>query len=420
MTVNKTQRRSVSRVVTAGVAGAVTLALAGCAGGSGGGATDGPLSLYTWVSSESDSQQWEDFIAGAQEEDPALDITIEGPSFSDYWTKVKTRLSGDNPPCLLTTQAARAQELEGVLMPLDDLIQENDFDTSAIDESMLQGMTVDGTIRAIPYDAEPIVLFYNVEAFDAAGITAPTVEYSRDQFISDAKALTNGDRKALAIAPGMFIPNAWALADGAPAVTSDGQLDLTNPAFAEQIQSFFDLVSVENIARAPEAADASDVSQQAFINGDVDMLIEGPWMYGTFDEAADFTVGVTIVPSSSGEASAMTAGSGFGIAANCNRPQEAFEAIVALTATSVQEQQAVKRGIVPSRIEALPSWSEGKSAGAAEAVSALLDNATAQITTTSWNQVETLMTQYGVEGYRGDKSAEEILEIIQNSAASAG
>ncbi|WP_449407199.1 ABC transporter substrate-binding protein [Microbacterium maritypicum] len=415
---NAVPSRRAKRLILTGVAGLAAVTLAGCASGSGGGGeAGGPLVLYTWAASEGDQAQWADFISGAQAEDPDLDISVEGPSFADYWTKVKTRLSGANPPCLLTTQAARAQELGDLLMPLDDLIEKAGFDTSEIDSSMLSGMTVDGTIRAIPYDAEPIVLFYNVEAFQAAGLELPGTEYTRDQFVSDAKALTNGEKKGLAIAPGIFIPNAWSLADGVPAVTEDGDLDLTNDDFVDQIQSFFDLVAVDQVAKAPEAADGSEVSQQAFTSGEVPMLIEGPWMYGSFADAADFTLGVTIVPSTSGTAAAMTAGSGFGIAANCERPDEAFAAIEALTSVSVQEKQAEARGIVPARIEALPAWAEGKTEGAADVVEALLADATPQRTTPTWNQVETLMTQYGVQGYRGELTAAEIMETIQNSVA---
>ena len=412
-------RTAARRAVTRGaVAFLMTgaLALTACSGGGGGGgSSDGTLDLYTWVSSESDRAQWESFVSEAQKQDPDLDISIDGPSFADYWTKVKTRLSGSNPPCLLTTQAARAQELQGLLKPLDDLIAENDFDTSEIDASMLEGMTVDGTIRAIPYDAEPVVLFYNADLFAEAGLEAPGVTYTREQFISDAKALTTRDQKGLAISTGVFIPNAWSIADGVEAVTADGELDLTNPDFVEQVQSFFDLVGTEGIADAPEAADGSDVSQAAFTGGDAAMLIEGPWMYGTFEEAADFELGVSIVPSTSGEASAMTAGSGFGIAETCDDPDAAFKAITELTATPVLEAQAKSRGIVPSRADAVPAWAEGKAEGAADVIDALLANATAQKTTTSWNQVETLFTQYGVEGFRGDKTAAEILETIQNS-----
>lgn len=413
---NAVSNRRMKHLIVTGAAGLTALTLAGCAGTSaGGGEAGGPLVLYTWAASEGDQAQWADFIDGATAEDPELDISVEGPSFSDYWTKVKTRLSGSNPPCLLTTQAARAQELGDLLMPLDDLIEKSGFDADDIDESMLSGMTVDGTIRAIPYDAEPIVLFYNVEAFQAAGLELPTTTYTRDQFVADAKALSDGDKKGLALAPGIFIPNAWSLADGVAAVTEDGELDLTNPEFVEQMQSFFDLVSVEAVAQAPEAADGSEVSQQAFTSGEVAMLIEGPWMYGSFAEAADFTLGVAIVPSTSGEASAMTAGSGFGIAANCERPDEAFAAVEALTSLSVQEKQAEARGIVPARIEALPAWAEGKTEGASDVVEALLSNATPQRTTPTWNQVETLMTQYGVQGYRGELTAEEIMDTIQSS-----
>jgi multiple sugar transport system substrate-binding protein len=135
------------------MAGAMT-ALAGCSSG-GSAAADGTLSMYTWVSSQSDRDQWESFVSLAQKEDPDLKITIDGPNFNDYWTKVKTRLSGSNPPCILTTQAARAQELEGLLLPLDDLIASNKVDTSDYDASMLDGMTVDGTIRAIPMRSPP-------------------------------------------------------------------------------------------------------------------------------------------------------------------------------------------------------------------------------------------------------------------------
>ena len=92
-------------------------------------------------------------------------------------------------------------------------------------------------------------------------------------------------------------------------------------------------------------------------------------------------------------------------------------AIQALTSVSVQEKQAEARGIVPARIEALPAWAEGKTEGAADVVEALLADATPQRTTPTWNQVETLMTQYGVQGYRGELTAEEIMETIQNSVA---
>ncbi|MBQ3360141.1 MAG: hypothetical protein IJG47_14745, partial [Microbacterium sp.] len=83
---NAVSTRRAKRLILTGVAGLSALALAGCAsggGGGGGGAAGGPLVLYTWAASEGDQAQWADFISGAQAEDPDLDISVEGPSFSD-------------------------------------------------------------------------------------------------------------------------------------------------------------------------------------------------------------------------------------------------------------------------------------------------------------------------------------------------
>ncbi|GAB3537494.1 hypothetical protein GCM10027403_21780 [Arthrobacter tecti] len=375
----------------------------------------GALTMYTWTGGAA-RDTWESFVTQAQAEMPDLEVAIEGPSFVDYWTKVKTRLSGDNPPCILTTQAARTQELESLLMPLDDLVAEQGLDVSDFNEAMINGMTVDGTLRAIPYDAEPFVLWYNADAFRAAGLELPTTNYSREQFIADAKALTTENQMGLVVNNKFDSLNAWSIADEVTAV-EDNQLTMAEPDFVDQMQSFFELGHVHGIVDAPEASDDATATHNAFLSGEGAMLIEGPWNYGVFADGADFELGMTTVPSTTGDPHAMIAGSGFGIAANCDQPQAAFEAIIAMTSTSVQEQQAAAGGIVPSRIEALPAWSEGKPAEATAVIEALLENSTAQETTPNFNQVSTLYTQYAVQGFRGEQSAAEIAETIQGSAS---
>jgi multiple sugar transport system substrate-binding protein len=408
----------VPRRTIAALAGAsLVVGLAACGGGSSGAAQpDGSLMLYTWVSSQSDRAQWEEFVAAGQKTLPDLKVQIDGPSFEDYWTKVKTRLSGGDPPCLLTTQAARAQELNGVLAPLDDLMAANGVSKSDFDPSMIDGMTVDGSVRAIPYDAEPLVVFYNVDRFKQAGLPLPGTTFTRDQFIADAKALTSGDHYGLGISPGLFSALGYTTAGGSTWL-KDGALDLTNPAFVSDMQWYFDLVNVQGVAKSPEASTKSDELQQAFINGDIAMLSEGPWNYGTFAESAKFELGMAVVPSPSGQPHAMTAGSGFGIASNCADKEGAFRAIMAMTTKDALGSVAASRGIVPSRSESLPAWSQGKSPQSTAVIEASLGNATAQRTTDTWNQVETLFTQYMSEGFRGQRTAADVLGTIQSSVA---
>jgi multiple sugar transport system substrate-binding protein len=415
MLVRPTPMSAVRRTIAALAGASLVLGIAACGGNSSGGARpDGSLLLYTWVGSESDRAQWEEFVAAGQRALPDLKVDIDGPSFEDYWTKVKTRLAGGDPPCLLTTQAARAQELTGLLAPLDDLMAANAVSKDDFDPSMIEGMTVDGTVRAIPYDAEPLVVFYNADRFKEAGLPLPGTTYTRDQFLADAKALTHGDHYGLGISPGLFSALGYTTAGGSTWL-KDGALDLTNPAFVSDMQWYFDLVDVQGVAKSPEASTTSDELQQAFINGDVDILSEGPWNYGTFAKAVNFELGMAVIPSPSGQPRAMTAGSGFGIATTCADKEAAFRAIMAMTSVDALSAVAASRGIVPSRTESLPAWSEGKSPQATDVIEASLDNAVAQRTTETWNQVETLFTQYMSEGFRGQRTAADILGTIQST-----
>jgi len=150
---------------------------------------------------------FEKVVDAAKEKDPNFTLTFDGPAFNDYWTKVKTRMVASDAPCILTTQAARAQELSGLLEPLDSYMEAAGIKASDYNAAMMQGMTVDGKVLALPYDAEPDVLYYNREMFEKAGLEAPSTSYTTEQFLKDAKALTGDGKYGIAVnalCPGYF------------------------------------------------------------------------------------------------------------------------------------------------------------------------------------------------------------------------
>ena len=232
------------RAAAALLCATLALGLGACSGGSKDKSAQASK-MYTWVSNESDRAQWDTFVKGVQETDPNFKLDIEGPSFQDYWTKIKTRMSSADAPCIVTTQAARAQELGELLTPLDDLAKEAGLDLTKYNQAMMQGMTVDGKVRAIPYDAEPMVLFYNKTMFAQAGLKEPGTDYTYEQFLSDAKALTKDGVQGFAVAPDISYPYLpFAFANGNVPV-KDGKLNITDPGFVADIQQTFDLVGCE-------------------------------------------------------------------------------------------------------------------------------------------------------------------------------
>lgn len=400
---------------------AAVLGTAACGGSSGSGSGPSGSSaaasqMYTWVSNEGDRQQWQSFVDGAKQADPNFTLTFEGPAFDQYWTKVKTRMAASDAPCILTTQAARAQELKHILAPLDQLAKDAGLDLSQYNPAMMKALTVDGTVRAIPYDAEPMVLYYNKTMFKKAGIPEPGLDYTRDQFLKDAKALTQGNVMGFAVAPDFsypYLPLAFANGD---APVKDGALDLTNPAFVADIQWVFDLVDKEKVAAAPNPADTTDVPMQGFQAGKVAMIVEGPWFYTSIHEGTKDQVGVAVLPSTDGKAIGMLQGSGFGVSTKCPDKKAAFANIMKITTPEVIAYVGKHRGTVPSIESSISGWAEGKPAGDVEVIKALVTDGKALETTGNWNQVSTLFNQYSTQGARGDKTAQQILETIQKSA----
>ena len=402
------------RAAAALLCATLALGLGACSGGSKDKSAQASK-MYTWVSNESDRAQWDTFVKGVQETDSNFKLDIEGPSFQDYWTKIKTRMSSADAPCIVTTQAARAQELGELLTPLDDLAKEAGLDLTRYNQAMMQGMTVDGKVRAIPYDAEPMVLFYNKTMFAQAGLKEPGTDYTYEQFLSDAKALTKDGVQGFAVAPDLSYPYLpFAFANGNVPV-KDGKLNITDPGFGADIQQTFDLVGKENVAAAPNPADTTDVPMQGFQAKKVAMVIEGPWFYSTIREGMENEVGVAVVPSKSGKPVGMIQGSGFGISAKCPDKKAAFQNIVKMTTPEVVAYVGKHRGTVPSIDSALSGWAEGKPAQDAEVMKTLLANGQPLVTTSTWNQVVTQFTQYSPEGARGTRTAEDILGTIEKS-----
>lgn len=412
-------RRALSRrTLLAGLGATIPVAaLSACGGSSGGGGGGSAASstLYTWISNENDRAQWQAFIDSAKSKDPDFQLELEGPSFEDYWTKVKTRMSAGDAPSLLTTQAARAQELDALLAPLDDLAEQAGIDLSTYNQAMIAGMTVGGSVRAIPYDAEPMVLFYNRALFRDAGLEEPVDSYPMDRFLEDAKAMTSGDRYGLAISSGLVhLGLAIAFANGGAPVV-DEQLTLTDPKVVEGIQFGFDLVTEHQVAKAPAAVDSEPAAQQDLMNGNVAMYLDGPWMYQAFADALGDDLGVTVVPSETGEAKGLIQGSGFGIASNADDPEAAFETLMAITTPEVIGDVANSRGTFPSIVEQEARWAEGKNEDNVAAVTALAENGVPLLTTTTWNEVLSQFGQYATDGFRGNRDAAEILEQIQGA-----
>ena len=126
---------------------------------------------------------------------------VHEPLPADYYTQVQTQLAGGTAADLLwMDQNHMSLAADGSFLPLTDCVA-NAAPRTAGDvrdyyPGILQTAYQGDTLYGLPWIAQPVVVYYNKNMFDAAGLSYPTADWTWDDFITDAKALTkdtNGD-----------------------------------------------------------------------------------------------------------------------------------------------------------------------------------------------------------------------------------
>lgn len=148
-----------------------------------------------------------------------------------------------------------------------------------------------GDIYALPKDVSAFPIFYNVDLFEAAGVTAPTAEdpWDWNDFLEAAKKLTTGDGDDKVYGTGSYSLEAAVWSNGAEWVDQETltKVEITDPAFTEALQWCADLALVHKVApTSEESAALSDYDR--FKQGKLAMVGAGTWSLADFENNCDF------------------------------------------------------------------------------------------------------------------------------------
>jgi multiple sugar transport system substrate-binding protein len=189
----------------------------------------------------------------------------------------------------------------GLALPLQDYIP--DYLKEDILPASWDAVTIDGNIYSIPFEMEPVVLWYSKSALADAGLEVPT---TWEELEAAAAALTTPDRYGILIptAPGyyenfVFYPFMWMA--GADVMNEDFSASAANSPEMAQALDFWGSM-VQNGYAAPTST-GSDPTDERFANGQGAMFISGYWVYGwikdNYPELLD-DLGVAPIPAPEG------------------------------------------------------------------------------------------------------------------------
>ncbi|QGH35870.1 extracellular solute-binding protein [Gracilibacillus salitolerans] len=117
-----------------------------------------------------------------EEQNPHITIEAEYSGFDGYFDKLNTQLAAGNAPDVIQFGGNLNDFVaRDVILPLDDYVG-NEIDTSLHDESMLDSATFDDQLYGVTLGTTAWGLLLNKTAFEEAGVSMPSKEWTWEDF----------------------------------------------------------------------------------------------------------------------------------------------------------------------------------------------------------------------------------------------
>ncbi|MFJ3402828.1 extracellular solute-binding protein [Promicromonospora sp. NPDC090134] len=167
---------------------AATTGLTACGfGGSSGEATGDGTTLDLLVPSYSDATQgnWDDVIAGFEEQNPDIDVNLQVESWDNLESVIATKIQGGDAPDIYNGGPFAGFAEDELLYPVEEVTSEETY--ADFQPTFLENAQVGGTTYGLPFIASARALFVNDALLEEAGAEVPT---TWDELLESAKKVS--------------------------------------------------------------------------------------------------------------------------------------------------------------------------------------------------------------------------------------
>jgi len=213
-----------------------------------------------------------------------INIVGGGPYGRD---KLQTMIAGGDAPdmMMLNTGQFEGFAARGALMPLDDFVAGENLDLSIFWPQGIEGSKYQGKLYALPRDMSNVILYYNKDLFDEAGVGYPTEDWTWDDLLAAAQELTvdkDGDGQVDQWGFGVInIVWVWAgfvWANGGEVLSPDRkECLLEKPETVEALKFYYDLQTEHEVSPPPGSLPEQAWAGDWMLTQSVAMGLFGPW-----------------------------------------------------------------------------------------------------------------------------------------------
>jgi len=227
----------------------------------------------------------------------AQGIQVQHVPQPEYIEKLTTAAAGNDLPEMTIIRASDTAEMaeRNVVQPIGDealtIIGGTNL-AAEFPEATWTGGEYQGERYAIPLDVHPLVLYYNKDLFQQAGITMPTDRpMTREEFEAAAEALTKDGVTGVAVGTLDVLFETILEQFGGTVVNEDGtEATFNSPEGVEALTYLRDLRQ----KYSPNTGGEGDPELTLFLQGKAAMVIHGPWNIPNLGKVA--STGVAMAP----------------------------------------------------------------------------------------------------------------------------
>ncbi|MEU8469276.1 extracellular solute-binding protein [Streptomyces sp. NPDC029006] len=349
-------------IAASALVASLALTATACGGSDGdSGKSDGPVTITWWDTSNATNEAptYKSLVQQFESANKNIKVKYVNVPFDQAQNKFDTAAGSQGAPDVLRSEVGwtPAFAKKGFFLPLDGteaLADRAKFQPSLLEQAQYQGKTY-----GVPLVTDTLALVYNKALFKKAGIgQAPR---TWDELKSDAAKI-----QAKTKADGYwgstqgYYAQTFLYGEGTDTVDAAAKKITVGSAAAKKAYgTWLSTFSGKGLHKADTTADAYAHIQDAFVNGKVAAIIQGPWEITNFYQGAAFkdkaNLGIATVPAgSAGKAGAPTGGHNLSVYAGSDKAHQAaaLKFVKFMTSAKSQEAVALKNSTLPTRSDA--------------------------------------------------------------------
>lgn len=280
-----------------------------------------------------------------------LDHTYVG---EEYKTKVLASAQAGAATDVIYLHWSMVTEIasKNTLLPLDDLIEHDNYDMDDYFPGSTEAYTYNGRLYGIPFKGSTMVLFYNKDLFDAEGLAYPNDDWTWKEFLDAAIRLTKYEGgRVIQIGCIPYDPASWIWSGGGNYGSDDlDSLSFTDPRTIQAIQFFVDLRNKYKVTPRKMDLKQADITRvNVFESGRVGMEVAGPWKLQVYAPIRNLNWDVALFPKGPAGRQTRYAGTGYAISSTTTQKDIAWKYVKHLCGVETANLLAKELDDLPAR-----------------------------------------------------------------------